>query len=226
MGLDGFELIIEIEEHFGITISDAEAQEIVTVGDMLSLINSRVEGSRQSRCRSFVAFLQVRSFIRDFLQEPSRRMRPSDQISSIIPWHRRRQFWLSLNELFSTWPTPLRLPQPLRLLDLLVSITALAIGASTAFVDQAILPLGIISAVAFVIVLQMLLTPLRIEPPDQLTSLGDFSLRIVGLSATTKPLGTSETVLKDLQKIVAETLGVDRDEVIPEASFIKDLGMN
>jgi acyl carrier protein len=226
MGLDGVELIIEIEEHFGITISDAESQDIVTVGDMLSLINARVDGSRQSRCRSFVAFLQVRRFVRDFLEEPNRRMRPSDRIKSIIPWNRRREFWLSLSELFSTWPTPLRLPQPLRFLNLFTSIAALAVGASTALIDPAILPLGIICAVAFVIVLQMLLTPLRIEPPAQLASLGDFSLRIVGLSATTKPPVAREAVLKDLQKIVAETLGVDRDEVIPEASFVKDLGMN
>jgi acyl carrier protein len=226
MGLDGVELIIEIEEHFGVTISDAESQEIVTVGDMLSLINARVEGSRQSRCHAFEAFLQVRRFIRDFLQEPKRRMRPSDQIASIIPWHRRREFWLSLNKLFRTWPTPLRLPQPLRLFDLLISVSALAVGASTAFLDAAILPLGIISAVAFVILLQLILTPLKIEPPAQLASLGDFSLRLVGLSAATKPPATSDEILNALQKIVADTLGVDRDEVVPEASFVKDLEMN
>jgi acyl carrier protein len=225
MGLDSVELIIEIEEHFGITISDAEAQGIVTVGDMFTLINSRVLNSRQSRCHTLVAFLQVRSFMRDYLQQPNRRMRPSDRIAGFIPWHRRREFWLSLHDLFGACPPPLRLPQPLRLLDVLISIVALAVGASTMFVDPAILPLGIIVALAFIILLQILLASFRIEPTVQFLTLGDISLRLVGLATAIKPPSSSDDVFKDLQEIVSDALGVDRDEVVPEAQFVQDLGM-
>jgi acyl carrier protein len=226
MGLDSVELIIEVEEHFGITISDAEAQGIVTVGDMLTLIDSRVASSRQSRCHTLVAFLQVRNFMRDFLQQPNRRMRPSNRIAAIIPWPRRREFWFSLHELYGTWLPPLCLPQPLRLLNVLISVAALAVGASTALIDPAILPLGILAAFAFIVLLQMLLSPLRIEPPTKLASLGGLSLRLVGLSAATKQIASSDDVLTDLQAIVSDALGVDRDKVVPEAQFVKDLGMN
>jgi acyl carrier protein len=37
MGLDAIEIILEVEDRFGITISDAESEQIRTVGDLAAL---------------------------------------------------------------------------------------------------------------------------------------------------------------------------------------------
>jgi acyl carrier protein len=226
MGLDSVELVIEVENQFGIAISDAEAQRVVTVGDLLAIINARMEACKFSRCPSLGRFLQVRRFMRDFLQKPSLRMRPSTTVVALVPWYRRRELWRSLSKLLDSYYLPLQLPQPLRLGVLLASICLFAVGASTAFIDVAILPLGILTAFAIIVFLQLALTPLRIEPPANMATMGDISLRLIGLSQATGPFLSSDEVLERLQTIVSRALGVDRDEVIPAARFIQDLDMD
>ena len=43
MGLEGVELVMAVEESFGITLSDAEAAETFTVGGIVDLAWSKVE---------------------------------------------------------------------------------------------------------------------------------------------------------------------------------------
>jgi acyl carrier protein len=226
MGLDSVELVIEVEDQFGITVSDAEAQRIVTVGDLIAIINARMEASKQSRCPSLGRFLEVRRFMRDFLQNPSLRMRPSTTVVALVPWYRRRELWRSLSRLLDSYRTPLQQPQPLRMAALLVSLTLIAIGASTAYLDIAILPLGILTAFAIIIFLHLAVAPLRIEPPRNMATVGDISLRLIGLSQATGPFLSTDEVLERLQTIVSRVLGVDRDEVVPAANFVQDLDMD
>ena len=65
MGLDGVELVMAVEESFGITLSDAEAFEAVTVGGIVQLAWSKVEDQgdwNQSRVREI-----VHQHVRDYL---------------------------------------------------------------------------------------------------------------------------------------------------------------
>ena len=40
MGMDGAEIMMDVEVHFGITIRESEAGQVRTVGDLVSLIES------------------------------------------------------------------------------------------------------------------------------------------------------------------------------------------
>jgi hypothetical protein len=131
-----------------------------------------------------------------------------------------------MSKLFKSYTTPLRLPQPLRLVAFLISLLLIAMGASTAFLDVAILPLGILTASAIIILLYLAVEPLRVEPPTNMATVGDISLRLIGLSQTTGPFLSSDVVFERVQTIVSRVLGVDRDEVIPAARFIQDLDMD
>lgn len=42
MGLDGVELVMEVEDHFGITIQESKAERIRTVEELVALIHHRL----------------------------------------------------------------------------------------------------------------------------------------------------------------------------------------
>ena len=42
----------------------------------------------------------------------------------------------------------------------------------------------------------------------------------------TNPVESSSVVMKNLREIIVDVLGVDPKEVVPEARFVEDLGMN
>jgi len=115
MGLDAVELVMDVEDRFGITITDAEATSIRTVGDLVELCRQRIVAIDATRCRSLPCF----------------------------------------------------------------------------------------------------------------TTFGDITRRMVGIHAVTKPCASSEpaAVLDELRPIIAATLGVHKDKVVPTARFVEDLGM-
>ena len=42
MGLDSVDLLVQVEKHFGISISDIEAEKIITVQDFVNIVFSKI----------------------------------------------------------------------------------------------------------------------------------------------------------------------------------------
>lgn len=225
MGLDGAELVMEVEDRFGITISDDEAVSIRTVGNVLVLINARIAAAQHVNCPSLGAFLQIRKLTRETLGQPFLRLRPSTSIASVVPVHRRHQLWRALTELYGTSPPLLRRPKLMRYALAAVSAIALLLGVLTATIDATILPLALLAAAAFIIMLQLATAPFPTEPPKTFATFGDASRRLVGLSMATQPMLTETEVLAAVRTLCGQILGVDADKVVPSARFVEDLGM-
>ena len=51
-----------------------------------------------------------------------------------------------------------------------------------------------------------------------------YGSRITDYGSTKQEVVTSMAVEEKMKKIIAEQLGVEEDEVVPEASFVEDLG--
>ena len=60
MGLDSVELLIEVENTFEVTIPDAVAQEVLTVGDIVAAVCAQLRGQPTTRCRTQHFFYRFR----------------------------------------------------------------------------------------------------------------------------------------------------------------------
>lgn len=93
MGLDGVELIMAVEEKFGISISDEEAQEVLTVGDMKRLVRAKLDITDSAGCLTQRAFHLIRKNAITEFGLPRRTLRPDSRLDDVIPRINRRQTW-------------------------------------------------------------------------------------------------------------------------------------
>jgi acyl carrier protein len=226
MGLDGVELVLEVEEAFGITIADSEAGGIRTVGDLQQLVLSRIEKSRSNVCFSLPAFCNIRRAVRETAEQPDLRLRPSTRFDQVLPASDFRKLWERLQGILGTSPPPLRRPAWMRRTLLAVGLACFALGIATAWIDPVIVPLGLAVAAALTFVGNLLTAPWRRCPPPEMATLGDATRKLVGLVATTRSDLVADDVERMLKEIIVDQLGVDAKEVVPNARFIEDLDMN
>ena len=95
MGLDGVELVMEIEEEFGIQLSDDEVAPVETVGQIIQLVESMI--TPESRQKTGAAFYRLRQVIADSALVDKRLIRPTTDLRRFIPdsqvasvWRERR----------------------------------------------------------------------------------------------------------------------------------------
>ena len=227
MGLDGVELVMDVEDHFGITIQEATAERIRTVGDLVSLVYERLFAAQSSHCPTLPAFVKLRALVRDLTYNQSLRIRPHQEIADILTPQQRSELWKHLPKLLGTSPPQLRRPSMLRTFLGGSALLLIAVALFTALaVDFRTFPLTMALAVFAIYCLNLLTQCFRIMPPNNWVTFGDVTAKIVGTSMATKNLHlrTQEEVFNELRSIIVEALGVDLHEVKLSARFIEDLG--
>jgi len=106
MGLDTVELLMAIEERFGIEIPDKEASEMRTVGDMQRFILSKLNISDEKTCLTQQAFHLIRrTAISDF-GVSRRTLKPDTLLDSFIPKEHRTEDWLRFQSTLGVFPMP------------------------------------------------------------------------------------------------------------------------
>lgn len=227
MGLDGVELVMEVEEHFGITIQESTAERICTVGDLVELIHDRLIEAQSAYCPAIPAFLKLRATVRAVTGDDTLRIRPRDKIVETLSATQRSEFWKRLGNLLGTCPQQLRRPPALRT-ALAISAAALLIAAlgTSAAIEFRILPLTLAVAGMAIYCLHAFTIRFRVTPPIDWETFGSVAVKIIGTTMATKQLNlrTIDDVFDELRPIIVEILGVDESEVILTARFIEDLG--
>ncbi|MCH9655956.1 MAG: hypothetical protein K0U86_08420 [Planctomycetes bacterium] len=229
MGLDGVQLVMEIEEEFGITIPDSIYSELRTVGNLVDFCLERIHASKTVSCPSLTCFLSLRRLVRDVSKDPDLRIRPRDNIEEGLPESDRKQFWRRLPELLKTTPPALRRPPWLRkTLGLIVLGFGVYLMALTPPWHIEVLILICCATIALGIILHWSTIGLRTRTPEGYKTFGEITKRMVGLTIATNPPTDQEydSVFSIVKRIIVDVLGVDGDEVIPTARFIEDLRMD
>ena len=228
MGLDAVELVMDVEDHFGISIQNSEAERVRSVGDLVALVQSRIDAAHAATCPTLSSFLQLRSCAREIANDNRLHIRASTRVVDALTRSERQRLWDRLHDLLGTAPPSLRRPPAMRkVLVVLVLAAIISAIATAAAIDLAILPLTLALAAIITLVLHFLTVRFRIVPPDALTTFGAISKRIAGVTVATKQLHlrSLDEILDELKPIVADTLGVDASDVVSTARFIEDLGM-
>jgi acyl carrier protein len=238
MGLDVVELVMEVEETFGIKIADEEYEQIRTVGifhDLIIRKCGRVAGAQgefgrreSSTCLSLVAFVQLRRALRSLCEVSRNQVRPSTSLDAVFPLEFRRARWGELEQALGMKLPALSRPVLLREVTAIWGFAAMA----------AIIACGVLCGLVAIVVLVMgfslglawwLMKPGATYLEPALCTVGGLSKQIVTLNyrelTARYPAARRDDVMNMLVKIISEQLCIPAAEITPEKSFVDDLGV-
>ena len=224
MGLDLVEVVMEVEDAFGISISDEDVPTLETVGSLHEYVSKRLGKRLKTPCLTAVAFYRLRRSLMSILGVSRDKLRPSTDLRLLIPVRNRRAVWRRLQASLG-----LELPQlsPSRASIILIVAAPIAVGvgfywARVLLDHPATIPRWapfLAAAVAFLIALKLasyFADALRAD----LGTMGGLARGVVAhnYAALTDQVGASrETDLWDaLCFIICEQLNVKPERVTKE----------
>lgn len=222
MGLDGVELLLSVEEEFGIDIDDSDAANLVTPGILADYVVARLGsfGGVKGRCLSQAGFHRIRSeLVRRFGARRSE-VRPDSPIRSFLTGDIRRQ-WIQLKSAIDATQLPeLQCKRSVAYPILTaIPIGGLALlylaGAPEWALVVGFLPLWLFAAVVT--------GWLGDVVPENLATVGAL---VPYVRIQDKKEWTAEYVLQRVLQITAVQLGVPIEKIHPDSHFVKDLGLD
>ncbi len=238
MGLDGVELIMEIEGRFGVRLKDHESQHVRTVADLAALIISK-RPRTSGTCPTAHAFYEFRRLAVAHGGVPRSVVRPSTTVQEMFgnrfraSWNALRRHDRRLPRLVLSGGTDVGMlwVAGLACFAFLMGIAVIA-GTSG----------GLAAAWSFLLLLASLMgvgagldALLRRHLPDEIETVGDVVHAIAdGAVIPGSPNGESpgerliahQRVLEEVRRITAAQLGLPIERVTPDADFVKDLHLD
>lgn len=230
MGLDGIELILAIEDAFQIHIADEEAGNVSTVGDLHSLVLSKLDARDAKRYLTSAAFYRTRRGIIDTLGIERREIRPSTLLAVILPRSNRCENWRRIQEAMKLKLPDLRHPGWIQL-GLIAAGVALAVatglysGASYKWISLLFI-LGLVVG-GFAIKLS---PSLAVAFPNRNVTVGDLARDVLAINYAhlASEIGSSNKndVWEALCRVIVLQTGVAPDKITPQARIVGDLGID
>ncbi len=218
MGLDGVSLVIAIEEGFGVTIADAEAEACLTPAAVIDLVFSKLRVSDQRVCVTQRAFYALRHGLVRTLGVARREVDLGTDVRSLQKGRSEREMWSDLRSAVHarTWPALTR-PRWLT-----AGLWILSLGTFGALISQfhwviAATATGLVATAA-----ARLTRRFRTCIPARYSRLRE----LIPFAATSDTIvWTRDQVASLVKKLVIEELGLKEDQYREDAHFVKDLGM-
>lgn len=230
MGLDGVELVMAVEEKFGIEIADQEAQDIRTPRMFCDVIEKKLRTVPSDGCLTQRAFYLLRRAFRDDFAVSRKMFRPDTKLEILVPRRGRQQHWRQLKEHLGAlvWPK-LRFP---RIVSITIVLVLLGVGLS-AYIwagpgnpTQAFVVTGLALGISCLVIFP-LASPFRTSFAGQ--TIGTLAEYVVTsnsfLFGSASEQWTRERIRLELRMIVVDQLGVQPD-FSDDDDFVRDLGMD
>lgn len=234
MGLDAVELVMEVEDRFGIKVPDAEACRMRTVADVAAFVISQLPRS-SGICPTARSFYQFRKSLVEHGKLERRSIRPKTRLDLLFPRRsKRRTVWGCIGKQVKHLP---RLTATPRIDKVSYVVGSLIVAASIASFAIVYAEHGAIVAILLVpfpcIIVFRLFIGIKdlfdVNFPRGIETVGDVARTIapieVSIENSGQRLAAQQKVLDEVRRITAEQLGLPLDKVLPESNFVKDLGV-
>jgi acyl carrier protein len=243
MGLDGVEIVMKVEDAFGITIEDSEAAKTVTPGQLIDMVLSKVGRTVDEVCLTQRAFHRLRASLMRHLGIQRNQIRPETLLGSLFPRPTRREDVRQISREIGLGKE-IEFVRPAWLMGLIMTVIFLGgittifftawhpIISQNPFLNLVLLTSPIVAGALFVVSfgwLALLATsPICIEFQPSVATIGHLSRWIVTNSpdvVKAQPGQWSrEQVTEIIREIVIDILGCEK-EYREDAHFVKDLGL-
>ncbi len=237
MGLELVEIVMDVEQTFGVHLPRAETPAMDTVGQLHDLlVKTLAERPEAARLESHV-FERVRNALESAGRASPGQIDPSTPLCDILPLTTRRRAWKRLQGSLPWVVPPLRRP---RLVGALVTVAAIALAWACTFGPRnpnwltanpavAMVCLFYIGPLAafFVVVGVWFTTPLAVVWRPDIPTVGDLASTVVAMNygnPAEQRTWSAEEIWNTLRQIIVDVLGVDPAQVTPDARFVDDLG--
>lgn len=226
---DFVELVIAIEEGFGIQISDAAASSVVTVGDLHDLVAGSLGEPDTERCLTSAAFYSTRRAIAAASRIDRRLVRPSSSLREFLPSGDRREVWARIQEELKLMLPPLEHTRAAKLFILASALVVVLVPAIYLRVALTWYPLllllGLIVGALFLKLLQGWAT----EFPRLCLTVGDLAKSVLAANHAqfVRDAGgvNRKELWETLCRIVVVETGVAREKIYRETRILADLGI-
>jgi hypothetical protein len=106
VGLDSVEFVLATEEAFQIAIPDADAEKLLTPGDVVDYVLARVGSGRDAACLEQRAFYRLRRASMRLFRAERSAINPSTRWEAVLPTRDTRHNWRLLHQATGTpqWP--------------------------------------------------------------------------------------------------------------------------
>ena len=102
MGLEGVELIMDVEDRFRTSFPDDQLEQMQTIGDLHDFIMSRIRTQHSDVCLSAAMFYPIRRILVDQLNVDRDNVRPATSLESLVEPESRSQFWRNIESVLAT----------------------------------------------------------------------------------------------------------------------------
>ena len=228
MGLDGVELVMALEESFGVELKDDEVMNIVTPRMVGDLIFSKLSAADAKTCQTQRAFYVLRRGVMKLFGLRRAQVTPGTRIRDFIPRHEERSFWPKLGVAVAarSWPKLVRpawLSRSITAGGLLLVVVAGGLAIRYELGVPVALFSGLAAGIGFGILATRLSRPFEICIPQRFTFLRDL---VPPVLTSDQVQWTRAQVSELVKKVVMEQLGVPDEKYTEDSDFIHDFGMD
>lgn len=231
MGLGQVELVMEVEEKYGIELPDSRCERIKTVADLAAAVISLLPTSSLV-CPTARAFYELRRTLVTRTGVRKRDVRPGSLIAEVIP--SPKAVWADLRASHPMLPRLViarGVDTGMLLLAVLCVFGTAAFGVWT--IDQAGPWMGsiltLVVAIAAIAAFQAANKAFATRVPSDLVTVGDLARATVAMEAepgTGAHLIRQFRILQEVRELVALQVGMPLEKVLPESLLVEDLGLD
>ena len=96
MGFDSVALLVDVEKHFGISISNEEAGKINTVQDFADCVFGKITFNPSQKCKSQILFYRFRSFFVETMGTDKRQIVPDRKLKDLVRIDELQKTWMQI----------------------------------------------------------------------------------------------------------------------------------